>query len=124
MREFEEGSLHQNPRDGLLKDDYRDGAKKRLTTECTELHRGIRSLSEESGYAFFHHKHAVFGTGGTGFLFQQLQRFVDGFVREAESAVVHGNHPTGFEIEKGAHGVSGIGMDVAELRRIVGADRQ
>ena len=55
-------------------------------------------------------------------MFQQLQRFVDGFVRKAEGAVVHGNHPAGFEIEEGAHGVGRIGVNVAELRRIVCAD--
>src|ERR1700731_404175 len=43
-------------------------------------------------------------------------------MRKAESAVVHGNHPARFKVEESAHGVGGIGVDVAELRRIVGAD--
>ena len=37
---------------------------------------------------------------------------------------MHGHHPARFKIEEGAHGVGGIGMDVAELRRVIGADRK
>src|SRR5580658_5638502 len=77
---------------------------------------------EESGYALFHDNYAVFGSGGAGFLVEELQRLIHGFVGEAEGAVVHGDHPARFEIDKGAHGVGGIGVDVAKLRRIVGAN--
>ena len=37
---------------------------------------------------------------------------------------MHGHHPARIEIEKGAGSVGGIGVDVAECRRIVGADRK
>ena len=79
-------------------------------------------LLEESGHAFFHHYYSVFRSCCFGFLLEQLQWFIHRFVREAEGAVVHGDHPPGLEIEEGAHGVGRIGVDVAELRRIVGAD--
>lgn len=37
---------------------------------------------------------------------------------------MHRDHPPGIQIEKGPGGVSGAGVDVAELLGIVGADRQ
>ena len=37
---------------------------------------------------------------------------------------MHGDHPAGLQIEKGLGGIGGAGVDVAELRRIVGADGQ
>src|SRR5258708_3977049 len=78
--------------------------------------------SEEVSYALFHHDYAVFCASGAGFMLEELQRFVDWFVREAERAVVHGDHPSRFEVEESAHGVGRIGVDIAELRRIIGAD--
>src|SRR5579864_3749029 len=76
---------------------------------------------EESRDAFFEDYDFVFNSGGAGFFIQQLQRFIHRFVREAEGAVVHGDHPARFEIEKGLGGICGIGVHVTELRRIVGA---
>jgi hypothetical protein len=84
--------------------------------------QALLSGLEESGYAFFHDYYLILGACGLGFLLEQLQRFVNGFVGEAEGAVVHGNHPAGFEVEEGAHGVCGIGVYVAKLRRIVSPD--
>src|ERR1700690_4067095 len=37
---------------------------------------------------------------------------------------MHGHHPAGVEIEKGAGSVGGAGVYVAELRRVVSADRE
>ena len=79
---------------------------------------------EESGYAFFHDYYLILGACGLGFLLEKLKGFIDGFVGEAEGAVVHGNHPARLKVEEGAHGVCGIGVNVAELRRIVGTDRE
>lgn len=79
---------------------------------------------EEAGDAFFEDKDSVLNSRGAGFLFEELQRLVHRFVREPEGTVMHGHHPAGFEIEKGLSGVGGIGVDVAELRRVVGADGQ
>src|SRR5258708_3013563 len=78
--------------------------------------------SEEVSYAFFHYDCAVFCASGAGFMLEELQRFVGWFVREAERAVVHGDHPSRFEVEESAHGVGRIGVDIGELRRIIGAD--
>lgn len=58
------------------------------------------------------------------FVLEQLQWFVNRLVRQAECAVVHGNHPAGVQIEKGASGVGGVGVDVAKRGRIVGTDRK
>ena len=70
------------------------------------------------------HEDAVFDTGGARFFIEQLQRLVDGLMREAEGAVVHRDHPAGVEVEEGARSVGRVGVDVAELRRVVGADGQ
>ena len=78
------------------------------------------SASEEPSHALFHHYHAVFNARGTRFLVEQLERFIDGFVREAKCAVVHGNHLARFKIKEGSHGVCWIGVNISELRRIVG----
>ena len=64
----------------------------------------------------------VFYACGFCFLVEQLEWFVDWFVGKAEGAVVHGHHPAGLEVEEGASGVGRIRVNVAELRRIVGAD--
>src|SRR5579859_1714926 len=85
---------------------------------------GPPAFLEESGDAFFHDYDFIFDSGRAGFLIQQLQRLVDRFVREAEGAVVHGNHPPRLEVEKGSRSIRGIGMHVAKLRRIVSADRK
>src|SRR5580698_307498 len=77
---------------------------------------------EESGDAFFKHDHFVFHPGFHRFALQQLQRLFDRLVREAEGSVVHGDHPAGFEIEKGAGSVGRTGVDVAELLWIVGSN--
>lgn len=45
-------------------------------------------------------------------------------MREAEGSVMHGNHPSRIQIEEGARGVTGAGVNIAELRRIVGANWQ
>src|SRR5579871_535951 len=79
---------------------------------------------KEAGYAFFHYYDPVLDAMGASFLVQQLQRFFDGLMRESEGAVVHGDHPARLEVKEGASGVGRIRMDVAECRRIVGANRQ
>ena len=37
---------------------------------------------------------------------------------------MHGHHPARFEIKEGLHGIGRIGVDVAELRRIVSSNGQ
>src|SRR5437660_5310163 len=103
----------------------------RVLTDCQKekknsYHRGHRGSqrSEESGYACFEHDDTVFDSGGSGFVIEQLQRFIDRFMREAEGAVVHGNHPPRVEVKKGFGCVRGVGVDVAELRRVVSSDRE
>ena len=59
-----------------------------------------------------------------GFLIEKLQGFFDGLVRKPEGAVVHRNHPAGFQIKECLRGIGGVGMDVAKLFRIVSPDRQ
>ena len=87
----------------------------------TRGHGGSGRL-EEPGYAFFEHDDTVFDSGGSGFVVEQLQRFIDRFVREAEGAVVHGNHPPRVEIKKGFGCVRGIGVDIAELGWVISSD--
>ena len=79
---------------------------------------------EKPGYAFFQHEHPIFDPGRLGFFFQQLQRFVHGFVGESKGSVVHGHHPARVQIEKCPRGVGRAGVNVAEGGRMVGADRQ
>jgi hypothetical protein len=78
--------------------------------------------SEESRDAFFQDHDAVFDPGGSSFLVEELQRFFHRLMREAERAVVHGNHPARLEIQKRLGGVGGIGVNVAKLRGVVGAN--
>src|SRR5208282_3174868 len=80
------------------------------------------AASEEAGDTFFEHYYFIFHSRGQRFSLQQLQGLFDGLVRQAEGSIMHGHHPARFQIEEGAGGVGGAGMDVAELRRIVGAD--
>src|SRR5215469_7036604 len=89
----------------------------------TVHHGGSQGNSlEESGYAFFKDDDAILDSCGAGLVIEQLQRLIDRFVREPECAVVHGHHPAGFQVEEGFGGVGGIGMNVAELWRVVGPD--
>ena len=81
-------------------------------------------MLEESSDAFFQYDHSVLDSGGAGFLVEQLQWFFDRFMREAEGSVVHGNHPAGFQIQKSLGRVRRIGVDIAKLFGIVGADWQ
>src|SRR6266849_2053101 len=81
-------------------------------------------LSKNFGDAFFEDQYPFLDPGLSGFLIQQPQRFVHGLVREAEGSVVHRNHPARVQIEKGASGVGGTGMDIAKRRRVVSADGQ
>ena len=82
---------------------------------------GMRWL-EEPCDAFFHDDDLVFDSGGLSFAFQQLERLINRLVRKAERAIVHGHHPTRFEIEEGRDGISRAGVHVAECWRIVGSD--
>src|SRR5260370_42683129 len=84
---------------------------------------GKRS-SEESRDAFFQYYHSVFHAGLHRLALQQLERLFDGLMRQAKCSVVHGPHPAGIQIEKGASGVGGTGVDIAKLGGILGADRQ
>ena len=45
-------------------------------------------------------------------------------MRQAEGSVVHRHHPSRFQIEEGAGGVGGAGMDTTKRRRVIGADRK
>src|ERR1051325_3835340 len=79
---------------------------------------------EEASHAFFEHYDFVCDAGGAGFSIEQLQRLVHRFMGQAEAAVMHGNHPASFEVQEGLHSIGGTGVHVAELRRIVGAERK
>lgn len=78
--------------------------------------------SEKAGDAFLEHDDFVFDPGSSRLFIKELERFINGLVGKAECPVVHGDHPTGFEIEKSLHGIGGAGVDIAKLRRIVGTD--
>src|SRR6266853_4145093 len=84
--------------------------------------RGGKPASEEACDALFQHYHLVLDAGLQRFALQQLEGFFYGLVRQAKCSVMHGDHPAGIQIEKGASGVGGTGVDIAKLRRIVGAD--
>src|SRR5579864_1450196 len=99
------------------------GVSKAKKNVYRQGHGGSQRL-EEPGYAFFEHDDTVFDSGGSGFAIEQLQRFIDRFVGQAEGAVVHGNHPPRVEVEKGFGCVRRISVDVTELRRIVCPDRE
>src|SRR5207245_8438309 len=86
--------------------------------------RNLRQELKKLGHAFFHYQYSILNSGGFGLFFQESERFLHGFVREAESSVVHGDHPARVEVKKGAGSGGGAGMDVAERRRIVSSDRQ
>lgn len=45
-------------------------------------------------------------------------------MRKAESPIMHGHHPTGVQVKKSPRRVSRVGMDVAERRRVICADRE
>src|SRR5581483_988280 len=45
-------------------------------------------------------------------------------MRQPERAVMHWHHPAGIQIEEGAGGVAGIGMDIPKRRGIVRANRK
>jgi hypothetical protein len=83
---------------------------------------GPERSSKEASDAFFEDDHFVLYSSGEGGALEQLQRLFDRFVRQAETSVVHGNHPTRFEVDEGAGGVGGIGVYVAKLLGIVGSD--
>src|SRR6185437_10451953 len=70
--------------------------------------------SKEFCHALFKDDDVVADASFFRFVLEQLQWFVNGLVRQAEGAVVHGDHPAGVEIEEGAGGVGGIGVDVAK----------
>src|SRR5690242_20068281 len=82
----------------------------------------INRQLKEAGHAFLQNQNAVQHTSGLSFLLQKLQRLVYRLVGEAEGAVVHGHHPAGAQVEKGAHRVRWAGVHVAKGGRIVGAD--
>src|SRR5438067_2594828 len=79
-------------------------------------------MSKDFGHAFFEDQHPFLDSSFSGFLLKQLQRFVHRLVRESESAVVHGNHPLRIQVEEGAGGVAGTGVDIAKRWRIISAD--
>src|SRR5260370_38000155 len=83
-----------------------------------------KRFSEESRDAFFQYYHFVFHAGLQRLALQQLEGLFDGRMRQAKCSVVHGHHPAGIQIEKGASGVGGTCVDIAKLGRIVGAARQ
>src|SRR5215469_3580926 len=83
-----------------------------------------KRLLKKAGDAFFENEDAILDPGGCGLLFKQLKRFFDRLMREAEGAVMHRDHPTCIQVEKGARSVGRIGMDIAKLRRVIGSDGQ
>src|SRR5215469_3122677 len=83
-----------------------------------------KRLLKKAGDAFFENEHAILDPGGCGLLFEQLKRFFDRLMREAEAAVMHRDHPAGVQVEKGARSVGRIGMDITKLGRIIGSDGQ
>src|SRR5215469_913194 len=83
-----------------------------------------KRLLKKAGDAFFENEDAILDPSGCGLLFQQLKRFFDRLMREAEGAVMHWDHPARIQVEKGARSVGRIGMDITELRRIIGSDGQ
>src|SRR6202158_3418600 len=68
-----------------------------------------KPASEEARDALFQHDKLVFHSSFQGLALQQLERLFDGLMRQAKCSVVHGHHPAGLEIEKGASGVGGAG---------------
>ena len=83
-----------------------------------------KSGLEEARDAFFKHDNFIFHSGGLHRALQQLQGFLNGFMREAESSVVHRDHPAGIQINKGLGGIGRAGMNVPKLLGVVGSDRQ
>src|SRR2546429_9677770 len=79
------------------------------------LREGTRS--EESRDALFQHYHLVFHAGLQGFALQQLEGLFYGLMREAKCSVVHGHHPAGVQVEKGASGVGGTRGGLSTLGR-------
>ena len=84
--------------------------------------RSGKPASEEARDTLFQHDNFVFHASFQGFALQQLEGFFYGLMRQAKCSVMHGDHPAGLEIEKGASGVGGTGVDIAKLGWIVGAD--
>src|SRR6202048_3966451 len=83
-----------------------------------------KPASEEARDALFQHDNLVFHASSQGLALRQLERLFDGLMRQAKCSVMHGDHPAGLEIEKGASGVGGTGVDIAKLGRIVSANRE
>ncbi len=77
---------------------------------------------DAEGFAFGDGADAVFEVEADGFGGESLEGLVDGFAAEAEGAVVHGDHEAGVEVEEGADGLFGAGVDGAVGVGEVGAD--
>src|SRR5581483_11225220 len=51
-------------------------------------------LSKKTRHTFPQHQHAILHSGGGSFVGEQALGFIHGLMREAETAVVHGHHPS------------------------------
>src|SRR5262245_29323375 len=81
-------------------------------------------LSEESRDALFQYHYSIFNPSGLCFLLEQLQRLIHRLVGEPEASVVHRDHPASLQIEESSRRICGAGMHVAEIRRMVSANRK
>jgi len=80
--------------------------------------------SEYERVAFGHDADAFTDAHGFGGGDEAGGRFVEGFVTEAEGAVVHGDESFCAEIGEGANGILGVHVDFTSAGRIVGTDGQ
>ena len=75
-------------------------------------------------FALFEDFYLIFNPKTEGFGVEALEGLVHGFAAEAEGAVVHGDHLLGAEVDEGANGFLGAGVDGAVSIREISADRQ
>src|SRR5581483_663171 len=88
------------------------------------VRREVWLLSEDLRLALFQHQHAITYARSSGGNAKALERLIHRLVRETEGPVMHGNHGLCFQIQESLQRVFWAGVDIAIVRRMIGADRE
>ena len=93
-----------------------------LGSPAAEGSRSLRFVSPLDADAFFGDEDFIADAEAVGFCEQALDGFVEGFVSERESAVMHGDEDFRAEIGEGTDGLLGVHVDIAAAGGFVGTD--
>src|SRR5690349_1414608 len=88
---------------------------------CAMAHR---ALTKDFGFTLFQNEHPITHAGGSRRDSKALERLFHGLVRKPERSIVHWDHDFRAHIEKRLQRVFGTCVDIAIMRRVIGADRQ